>query len=166
MATIRFKGNPVHTVSDLPAPGSRAPGFRLVRSDFQEVGPEDYAGKRKIVNIFLSVDTSVCSMSVRTFHQRAAALQGVVVLCVSADLPYAHKRFCAAEGITGVESLSTFRSSFAQDWGVAIADGPLRGLCSRAVVVLDELDRVLYTEQVPDVGQEPDYDRALAALGA
>ncbi len=166
MATILHKGNPVHTLGDLPPVGSRAPDFRLVGTDFREVGSSDYAGRRKILNIFLSVDTSVCAMSVRTFHARAASLPGVAVLCISADLPYTHKRFCGAEGITGVESLSTFRSSFDRDWGVRIIDGALQGLCSRAVVVLDEDDRVVYTEQVPEIGQEPDYDRALAALGA
>jgi thioredoxin-dependent peroxiredoxin len=166
MATVTLKGNPFHTIGDLPATGTRARPFRLTRTDFRDVRLEDFAGKRKILNIFLSVDTSVCALSVRTFNARAAALPGVVVLNISADLPYAQRRFCGAEGIEGVETLSTFRSTFASDWGLAVVDGPLEGLCSRAVIVLDEQDRVVYIEQVPEISQEPDYDRALAALWA
>lgn len=165
MATITLKGNPIPTSGELPEVGSPAPDFSLVRTDMAEVKLATYAGKKKVLNIFPSVDTPVCATSVRTFNQRAAGKGGVVVLNVSADLPFAHKRFCAAEGIQNVESLSTFRSPFAKDYGVTIAGGPLAGLCARAVVVLGEDNRVLYCELVPEIAQEPNYDAALAALG-
>ncbi len=163
MATITVKGNPIHTSGELPAKGSAAPSFRLVKSDLSEVGLGDYEG-RKVLNVFPSIDTPVCANSVRRFNQDAASHDGVTVLNISADLPFAHSRFCGAEGLDGVESLSAFRSSFAADYGLEIADGPLAGLCSRAVLVLDADNRVLYTEQVPEIGQEPDYNAALAAL--
>mgnify|MGYP000213905348 FL=1 len=165
MATITLKGNPFPTSGELPTTGSSAPDFALVRTDMAEVKLATYEGKKKVLNIFPSVDTPVCATSVRTFNQRAAGRGGVVVLNVSADLPFAHKRFCAAEGIQGVESLSSFRSTFAKDYGVTIAGGPLAGLCARAVVVLDEGNRVIHAELVPEIAQEPNYDAALAALG-
>lgn len=167
MAKITFKGGTVDTIGALPGKGQAAPPLTLVRTDLATVSLADHAGKKKVVNIFPSVDTGVCAASVRAFHKQAAGKPGVVVLNVSADLPFAHKRFCAAEGIEGVESLSTFRSaSFGADWGVTMTNGPLAGLLSRAVVVLDEHDRVLHAEQVPEIAQEPDYAAALAALEA
>lgn len=165
MATITLKGNPIPTSGDLPAVGSNAPNFSLVRTDMAEVKLANYGGKKKVLNIFPSIDTPVCATSVRTFNQRAAGRGSVVVLNISADLPFAHKRFCAAEGIQNVESLSTFRSAFASEYGVAMTGGPLAGLCARAVVVIDENNRVVYSELVPEIAQEPNYDAALAALG-
>lgn len=164
MATITLKGGAVHTSGDLPKKGAGAPAFKLVRTDLSEVSLQTYAGKRKVLNVFPSVDTPTCATSVRTFNKEAAALQNVAVLNVSADLPFAQKRFCGAEGITNAEALSTFRSSFAKDYGLAITDGPLNGLCSRAVIVLDENDKVLYTEQVGEIANEPNYQAALQAL--
>ena len=165
MAEITLGENTVHTVGELPAKGSAAPEFELVARDLSTVTLADSAGKRRIVNIFPSIDTGVCARSAKTFHQRAAELKDVVVLNVSLDLPFAHERFCAAEGIEGAQNLSSFRSSFGDDWGVRMTDGALAGLLSRAVVVLDGEGRVLYTEQVPSIGQDPDYDAALAAAG-
>lgn len=163
MATITLKGNPFQTSGELPASGSTAPDFQLADTALGAKSLADYPGK-KVLNIFPSLDTPVCAVSVRQFNQRAAGLDGVTVLNVSADLPFAHSRFCAAEGIDGAESLSTFRSSFARDYGLEIVDGPLAGLCSRAVLVLDEQNRVVYGEQVPEIAQEPDYEAALGAL--
>lgn len=165
MATITLKGNPIPTSGELPAVGSTAPDFALVRTDMAEVKLGTYSGKKKVLNIFPSVDTPVCATSVRTFNQRAAGRPGVTVLNISADLPFAHKRFCAAEGIQNVESLSTFRSSFAKDYGIAMTGGPLAGLTARAVLVLDEQNRVVHRELVPEIAQEPNYEAALQALG-
>lgn len=164
MASITLKGKPVQTCGTLPDVGKTAPDFTLVRTDLTEVSLSAYAGKRKVLNIFPSIDTPTCALSVRRFNQDAAELPDAVVLCISADLPFAHKRFCGAEGIANVEALSCFRSTFAKDYGVEIVDLPLKGLCSRAVVVLDEQNRVLYHEQVGEIANEPDYTRALAAL--
>lgn len=164
MAQTAFKGSPVHTIGDLPAAGTSAPPFQLVGQDLSTATLETYAGKKKILNVFPSLDTPVCATSVRTFNQRAAGRDGVVVLNVSADLPFASKRFCAAEGIEGAETLSTFRSTFARDYGTELTDGPLAGLNARAVVVLGENDEVLHTELVEDIVEEPDYDAALAAV--
>jgi len=163
MATITLKGNPITTSGELPSKGTQAPAFTLVRTDMSEVAEKSYSGK-KVLNIFPSIDTPVCATSVRTFNQKAAGHPGVSVLNISADLPFAHKRFCAAEGIDKVESLSTFRSSFARDYGVLITSGPLSGLCARAVLVLDENNRVLHAELVPEIAKEPDYAAALAVL--
>ena len=165
MAKITLKGNPVTTCGELPAVGSKATGFKLVKSDMAEVTLDSYAGKKKILNIFPSVDTGTCSMSVRKFNEKAAGLKNTVVLCISADLPFAHKRFCGAEGIANVDSLSTFRSSFAKEYGLELTDSPLKGLCSRVVIVLDENNKVLYTEQVADIVNEPNYEKALQAAG-
>jgi thiol peroxidase len=165
MATIAFKGGQVKTAGDLPKVGQKAPDFELVRQDLSTARLSDYRGKKKVLNVFPSIDTPVCQMSVRAFNQKAGARGDTVVLNVSADLPFASKRFCAAEGLQGVQTLSTFRSDFGKDYGVAMTDGPLQGLLSRAVVVLDENDKVLHAQQVPDIGKEPDYDKALAALG-
>ncbi len=162
MASITFKGNPVQTSGSLPAVGAAAPEFSLVDTGLAEVGLTTHAG-RKVLNIFPSVDTSVCATSVRTFNQKAGALDGVTVLNVSADLPFAHKRFCGAEGLDGVVSLSTFRGSFLDDYGVRMVDGPLAGLAARSIVVVDEGGKVVYTELVPEIAQEPNYDAALNA---
>lgn len=166
MGRITLKGTPYHTVGDLPEVGSPAPNFELVRQDLAIATLATYAGMRKVLNVFPSLDTPVCALSIKRFNERAAGRPGTVVLNVSADLPFAAKRFCATEGITGAETLSTLRSSFGQDYGLEIADGPLAGLCSRAVIVLDAKNRVLYREQVPEIAQEPDYATALKALGA
>lgn len=163
MAQITLRGNPIHTAGDLPAVGSTAPAFSLLDTGLAEVGLDAYPGK-KVLNVFPSLDTPVCANSIRRFNQEAAGRDGVTVLNVSADLPFAHKRFCATEGIDNAVGLSTFRSSFADDYRVKIVDGPLAGLCSRAVLVLDEHNRVVHAEQVPEIGQEPDYGAALAAL--
>jgi thioredoxin-dependent peroxiredoxin len=164
MAEITFRGNPIHTVGDLPAVGSPAPAFTLTGLDLSDVTVADFAGKNLVLNIFPSVDTAVCATSVRTFNQRAAALDNTTVLNVSADLPFAMGRFCGAEGIEDVQSASVFRSDFGDTYGVKITEGPLAGLMSRAVVVVNGDGVVSYTEQVPEIGQEPDYDSALAAL--
>lgn len=164
MAQITLRGNAIHTNGELPAVGSKAPDFDLVRADLSEAQLSTFTGK-KILSIFPSVDTPVCAASVRTFNQKAGAAEGVTVLNISADLPFAQKRFCGAEGLTGVETLSTFRSSFAEDYGVKVMDGPLAGLCSRAIVVLDESNTVIYSEQVPEIGKQPDYEAALKAVG-
>ncbi len=165
MATITLKGNAIHTVGELPAVGSEAPAFNLVSTALQDVTQADFSGKKLILNIFPSVDTGICAMSVRHFNADAAGREDTAVLCVSADLPFAHKRFCGAEGIDGVQALSTLRDpGFGARWGVQIADGPMAGLMSRAVVVIGADGRVAYTEQVPEIAQEPDYAAALAAL--
>jgi thiol peroxidase len=165
MATITLGGTPIQTNGDLPAAGSEGPGFRLVNVDLKDVPLHDFSGKRKVLNVFPSVDTETCAMSVRQFNQRAAKLQNAVVLCISADLPFAQKRFCGAEGIANVVMLSLMRGrNFAKDYGVLIENGPLAGLCARAVIVLDEQDRVLYSELVAEVTHEPDYAAALQAL--
>jgi thiol peroxidase len=163
MATITLKGNPIHTSGELPAKGSVAPAVNLTRGDLQDVALGSYSGK-KVLNIFPSIDTAVCQASVRRFNVEAAAKPGVRVINISADLPFAQKRFCAAEGIDKVENLSSFRSSFARDYGLQMTSGPLSGLCARAVIVLDEKDHVVYTELVPEIVQEPNYQAALAAL--
>lgn len=164
MAQITLKGSTVNTSGNLPANGSQSPDFNLVRTDLSEVRLSNYSGKKKVLNVFPSVDTATCAMSVRHFNKDATSLSNVTVLNISADLPFALKRFCAAEGIDNAEALSTFRSSFAKDFGLQITDGPLKGLCSRAVIVLDEENRVLYTEQVSEIANEPNYDAALAVL--
>ena len=163
MATTAFKGNPTHTNGDLPTIGSDAPDFLLIATDMSEKTLADFAGKKKILSINPSYDTPVCQVATRTFNERAAGLDDMVVLMVSADLPFAQKRFCAAEGIEGVVPLSTFRGSFLKDYGVELIDGPLKGVSARAIVVLDENNKVIHTELVPDIAQEPNYDAALAA---
>jgi thioredoxin-dependent peroxiredoxin len=164
MAKVTLKGNPFNTVGELPSVGSIAPDFKLVKQDLSEATLANYAGKRKVLNIFPSVDTPTCATSVRKFNEKAAVLKNTVVLCISADLPFAQKRFCGAEGIANVESLSSFRGSFAKDYKVEMADSPLKGLCSRAVVVLDEHNQVLHSEQVSEIANEPNYEAALAVL--
>jgi thioredoxin-dependent peroxiredoxin len=166
MATITLAGNPIEVGGTLPAPGTQAPAFALVGKDLADVSLASLAGKRKILNIFPSIDTPTCATSVRKFNQSASELPNTVVLCISADLPFAQSRFCGAEGLANVQTLSTMRGSeFMQAYGVAIQNGPLAGVTARAVVVLDENDRVLHSELVPEIKQEPDYAAALAALG-
>lgn len=165
MAETKFKGDTVHTVGDLPAVGAQAPDFTLTGSTLSDVTLADQAGRRVVLNIFPSVDTGVCAASVRRFNEIAAALDNTTVVCVSADLPFALGRFCGAEGIDNVVVGSTFRSSFADDYGTRLIDGPLAGLNARSVVVLDAEGKVIYTELVPETTQEPDYDAAVAALG-
>lgn len=164
MSKVTLQGNPVEIGGSFPAAGAAAPALSLAAGDLSDKTLADFAGKRKVLNIFPSVDTNVCAQSVRTFNERASSLDNAVVLCISADLPFAQARFCGSEGLDNVVSLSTFRSSFARDWGVAIESGPLRGLTARAVIVLDENDKVLHAELVPEIAREPDYDAALAVL--
>ncbi len=165
MATITLKGNSINTVGSLPETGSILPPFTLVRNDLSEASLSDFAGKKLVLNVFPSLDTAVCATSVRRFNQEAAALGETVVLCISADLPFAQGRFCVAEGLERVVPLSVFRSpEFGVSYGLTIIDGPLKGLLSRAVIVTDANGKVLYAEQVPEIVQEPDYAKALAAL--
>lgn len=165
MAKITFKGNAAHTAGTLPAAGSAAPDFKLTKSDLSDASLKDYLGKKVVLNIFPSLDTPVCAASVRRFNAEASKLDNTVVLCISRDLPFAQGRFCAAEGLNNVITASEYKdSSFSDAYGVRIQDGPLAGLFSRAVVVVDESGKVKYTEQVPEIAQEPDYARALAAL--
>lgn len=167
MANITLGGAPVTTVGSLPAVGSKAPDFVLTKQDLSDVRLADFRGKKKIVNIVPSLDTGVCAASARKFDFAVSALSGVVLLTVSNDLPFAMERFCKAEGLTNVIGLSQLRDrKFGVDWGVAMSSGPLAGLLSRAVVVLDADDTVLYAEQVPEIKQEPDYAKALAAVTA
>ena len=158
-----FKGTPVHTVGELPAPGTPAPAFTATGATLAEVTLTE--GTRTILNIFPSVDTGVCAMSVRKFNELAAGLENTQVVCVSADLPFALGRFCGAEGIENVTVASTFRSDFGADYGMTMTDGPLRGLLARSVVVVDADGSVLHSQVVPEITTEPDYDAALAALG-
>ncbi|WP_455231584.1 thiol peroxidase [Geopseudomonas aromaticivorans] len=165
MSQVTLKGNPVRVDGQLPQAGAQAPAFRLVAADLSDKSLADFAGQRKVLNIFPSIDTPTCATSVRKFNVEASKLNNAVVLCVSADLPFAQKRFCAAEGLDKVVSLSTLRGrEFLKDYGVAIAEGPLTGLAARAVVVLDENDKVLHSQLVSEIGSEPDYAAALAVL--
>ena len=165
MAEIEFRGNIMHTEGELPGVGAPAPGFSLTGGGLAPVGLDDFAGQRVVLNIFPSIDTPTCATSVRTFNERAGGLGNTTVLCVSADLPFAAARFCGDEGIENVSCASTFRSpDFYDSYGVQIADGPLAGLCARAVVVIDEDGNVAHTELVNPISGEPDYDAALSAL--
>ncbi|KAF1053008.1 MAG: Thiol peroxidase [Stenotrophomonas maltophilia] len=166
MAQVTLRGNPVNVDGKLPQKGEQAPAFSLVNGDLADVSLETYAGKRKVLNIFPSVDTPTCATSVRKFNVEASKLANTVVLCISADLPFAQKRFCGAEGLDSVVNLSTLRGhEFLANYGVALASGPLAGLAARAVVVLDEHDKVLHSELVSEIGNEPNYADAVAALG-
>lgn len=162
MAQITLRGNPINTVGELPAVGAPAPGFALTGTDLGTVSNDQFAGKPLVLNIFPSVDTPVCATSVRTFNQRAAA-GGFTVLNVSKDLPFAQQRFCGAEGIENVITASAFRDSFGEDYGITITDGPMAGLLGRAIVVIGADGNVTYTQLVPEIGSEPDYDAALGA---
>lgn len=164
MATTKFEGTEVHTVGELPAVGSQAPGFTLVGTDLADVTGSEFEGKNLVLNIFPSVDTGVCAASVRKFNQEAAALENTAVLCLSKDLPFALGRFCAAEGIENVVSASAFRSGFGEDFGVTMTDGPLAGLLARSVVVLNPAGEVIYSQLVDEITTEPDYEAALAVL--
>ena len=165
MAQTSLGGNPVNLVGDLPAVGSPSPSFTLTKADLSDITAADLAGQRVVLNIFPSIDTKVCAQSVRTFNELAAGLDNTTVINVSADLPFAQSRFCAAEGLGNVTNASTFRSGFGSEYGVAMADGKLAGLLARAVVVLDERGIVMHSQLVPEIAQEPDYDAAVAALG-
>ncbi|QIT54716.1 thiol peroxidase [Aquisalimonas sp. 2447] len=165
MPQISLRGTMVQTVGELPELGAPAPEFTLTRTDFSSLALSDLKGKKVVLNIFPSIDTPVCAQSVRRFNEEAAKRDNAVVLCVSADLPFAQSRFCGAEGIEDVVPVSCFRTpEFGRDYGIAMADGPLAGLLSRSMVVLDEDARVLHTEQVPEISQEPDYEAALKHL--
>ncbi len=164
MANITLHDNPVTTVGNLPEVGSNVKDFNLVNVELKPKSNQDYAGKKMIFNIFPSIDTGVCQAAARKFNEEAAKLDNTVVLNVSKDLPFALNRFCAAEGLDNVESLSDYRGTFGDDYGLQIADSPMEGLLSRAVIVADENGKVLYTEQVPEIAQEPNYEAALNAL--
>ncbi|MCA8951453.1 MAG: thiol peroxidase [Planctomycetes bacterium] len=165
MAKITFKGNPVTTTGDLPTVGAAAPAFALVKNDLGAITEQDLAGKNVVLNIFPSIDTGVCATSVRRFNEAAAKLPDTAVLCVSKDLPFAQKRFCGAEGIDNVVTASAFRGpDFGAAYGVTMTDGPLAGLFARAVVVLDKNGKVVHSQLVPEIAQEPDYDSALATV--
>lgn len=165
MATITLKGNPIDTVGSLPAPGSAAPAFTLVKADLSEISLANFAGSKLVLNIFPSIDTPTCATSVRTFNQQASDRPNTKVLCVSADLPFALKRFCGAEGISHVDTASVFRHpDFGAAYGVRMTSGPLKGLLSRAVVVIDENGKVIHSEQVSEIASEPDYAAALNRL--
>ncbi|MBU0504547.1 thiol peroxidase [bacterium] len=166
MAQTAFKGQPVQTSGDLPAIGSTVSDFCLVNNSLEEVSLSTFSGQRKVLNIFPSIDTPVCATSVRKFNELAAQKNNTVILCISADLPFALKRFCGAEGIEKVFTLSTFRDAFAKNYGVELLDSPLKGLCARSVIVLDENNKVLYTELAAEITQEPNYKQALQVLAA
>ena len=165
MAKLTLHGNPVTTYGELPAVGSSAKDFTLVKTDLSDVTLADFKGKKVILNIFPSLDTSTCAASVRRFNKEASSLDNTEVLCISADLPFAHERFCSSEGLKDVQNASVFRSpEFGKDYGVVFTEGPLTGLLSRAVVVVGEDGKVLYTEQVKEIADEPDYAAALVVL--
>ena len=165
MAKIALKGNPVNTVGELPQVGSKAKDFSLVKTDLSTTSLADFAGSKLVLNIFPSIDTSTCATSVRKFNEKASTLPNTKVLCISRDLPFAMNRFCGAEGLDNVINLSDFRdASFGNEYGLTITDGPLQGLHSRAVIVLDENGVIKHTELVADIVDEPNYDNALAAL--
>ncbi|HHT35208.1 MAG TPA: thiol peroxidase [Bacteroidales bacterium] len=165
MANITFKGNPVHTIGELPDKGSKAPDFKLVKGDLSEAGLADFKGKYVVLNIFPSLDTGVCAASVRRFNKDAATMDNTVVLGISADLPFAAGRFCSTEGIENVVTLSCFRDeNFGIDYGLLMTDGPLKGLLARAVVVVNPEGKVIHTELVPEIAQEPDYHSAINSI--
>lgn len=165
MANVTLGGNPVQVAGNLPAAGQQAPDFTLVGKDLKPVSLQDFAGKRKVLNIVPSLDTPVCAASARKFNEEAGNLDNTVVLVISADLPFAMGRFCSTEGVANVQPLSVFRNrEFLRDYGVEITDGPLAGVAARAVVVLDENNKVLYSQLSPEIKNEPDYDAALAVL--
>ena len=165
MASITLGGNPIHTNGDLPKTGNKAPEFSLTKNDLSTVTLADYAGSKLVLNIFPSVDTGTCAASVRKFNESASKLENTKVLCISRDLPFAQARFCGAEGLANVESLSDFRDgNFGKNYGLEIADSAFAGLHSRVVIVLDENGLVKYSEQVPEIANEPNYEAALASL--
>jgi len=164
MAEITLRGNPIQTNGELPAAGSKAPDFTLLKTDLSELSSSDLKGKRVILNIFPSIDTPVCQTSTREFNAKASGLDNTTVICTSMDLPFAMGRFCGAEGLEDVVPASAFRSDFSSDYGVKQTDGPLQGLTARAVVVLDEEGTVTYSQLVGEIADEPDYDAAIASL--
>ncbi|MDD5277543.1 MAG: thiol peroxidase [Methylovulum sp.] len=164
MATITFQGKPLNTCGELPAVGSKAPDFTLVNGKLKDINLASYAGKRKVLNIVPSLDTPTCAASARKFNEKAAHLYNTVVLVISADLPFAQCRFCEIEGLKEVIPLSTFRSSFAEDYGVNLIGTILAGLTARAIIIIDEQDQVIYTQLVSELANEPDYESALAVL--
>ena len=165
MATVTLGGNTINTIGNLPTIGTKAPEFELVKNDLSVVKLSDYAGKKLVLNIFPSIDTGTCAASVRTFNEKASSLANTTVLCISRDLPFAQKRFCGAEGLENVENLSDFKlGAFGKNYGLEITDSVLSGLHSRVVIVLDENSNVIYTEQVPEIADEPNYEAALAVL--
>ncbi len=165
MASITFKGNKVETQGNLPKTGTKAPEFSLTKADLSETKLSDYKGKKVVLNIFPSIDTGVCAASVRRFNAEAGKLNNTAVLCISRDLPFAASRFCGAEGLSNVITVSELRDdNFSKVYGVRMISGPLAGLLSRAVVVIDESGTVIYTEQVPEIAQEPDYEKALSHI--
>ena len=165
MASITFKGNTIKTVGDLPKVGEQAPDFTLTNDSLHDISLKDFSGKRLVLNIFPSIDTGICAMSARHFNGDASKLENTIVMNVSKDLPFAQKRFCGAEGLENVQNASEFKNNgFSSKYHVIMEEGPLAGLFSRAVVVIDESGKVIYTEQVPEIVQEPDYDSALASL--
>lgn len=165
MAQVTLKGNPINISGSIPAIGSKAPGFQLTKMDLSDVKLEAFAGKKIILNIFPSVDTAVCASSVRKFNEKASSLSNTVVLCVSADLPFAFSRFCGAEGLKDVIPVSEYKKhAFGEDYGVRLQEGPLAGLLARSIVVLNESGNVVYTELVPEITHEPDYEKALEAV--
>ncbi|HEX7584279.1 MAG TPA: thiol peroxidase [Prolixibacteraceae bacterium] len=165
MAQITLKGNAIQTIGELPAKGTKAPDFELIKNDLSKVSLKDFAGSRLVLNIFPSLDTGTCAASVRQFNKLAAGLKNTKVLCISRDLPFAQARFCGTEGIENAITLSDFASGqFGKDYHLLISTGPLANLLSRSVVVLDENHQVIYTQQVPEIVDEPNYDAALASL--
>jgi thiol peroxidase len=165
MAKIKLGGNPINTNGDLPKVGAKAPDFKLTNAELGDVSLADFKGKKKLLNIVPSLDTPVCAMSTKKFNEAASKHPNAVMLIISADLPFAMSRFCGAENTDKVKSLSMMRDRhFAKDYGVLITDGPLAGITARAIVVIDENDKVVYTEMVPEIKQEPNYDKALASL--
>lgn len=165
MAQVTLKGKPIQTKGNLPKVGSRAPDFLLVSADLADKTLADFKGKKKILSIVPSLDTPTCSLSAKKFNEAANLLSNAVILVISADLPFAQKRVCGAENLKNIFTLSMMRNKkFGEDYGVLIIDGPLAGICARAIVVLDEADKVIYTQLVPEIAQEPDYDQALKVL--
>lgn len=165
METVYFQGHPCHTYGMVPRPGEVAPEFKLVDTDLKEITSSDYSGKRIVLNVFPSLDTSVCAMSVRRFNKEAAGLDNTVVICVSVDLPFAQKRFCAAEGIENCVVASAFRDAeFARNYGLTLEDGPLKGLLARAVIIIGTDGKVEYTDLVHEITNEPDYEAAVSML--
>jgi len=164
MAKITLKGNPINTIGELPAVGSEAKNFNLVAADLSVQSLDDFKGQKLVLNIFPSLDTGTCATSVRRFNQEAGNLKDTKVLCISKDLPFAQARFCGAEGLDDVITLSDFRSDFTKQYGLEIIDGPLAGLASRVVIILDETGKVIYTQQVPEIIDEPNYEEALSIL--
>lgn len=166
MAELTLKGNKIHTNGDIPKIGDKAPNFKLTKTDLSDVSLDSFKGQKVVLNIFPSLDTEVCANSVRKFNAEASDLSNTLVVSVSRDLPFAHHRFCSNEGLDNVVSTSELRpdSTFARDYGLQIIDGPMAGLMARTVIILNEEGKVIYTEQVPEIAQEPDYKAAMAAL--